>query len=183
MKTMMKRWMLILLFLGAPVITIAQSYHRLAASDFAGTPPPENGDIAYTNCYVGYTYDANRRNGNYAINFNLQLTLNTNKSYIRLDQVKDREMLRQILRHEQGHYNIAYLLKCEAYSVLTHHRYTANYQAEIINMFKQVETKYHKINADYEYQTQHMTNTQNQDKWNTWFSNQLDNVVVYNGVL
>lgn len=183
MKKMMKWWWVILLFLGAPVVTIAQSYHRLAASDFAGIPPAGNGDIAYTNCYVGYSYDVSRHNSNYVITFNVQFTLNTNKSYIRLDQVKDREMLQQILRHEQGHYNIAYLLKCEAYSVLTHHRYTANYQAEIINLFKQVEAKYHRINTDYEYQTQHMLNTQNQDKWNTWFANQLDNVVVYSGGL
>ncbi len=172
----MKRCILVILIFTMPFIGKAQSYHRLAARDFAGNPPADNGDIAYTNCYVGYSYNVSRRNGNYNIVFNLQLSLNTNQSYIRLEQVKTREMLDQILKHEQGHYNIAYLLKCEANSVLTHHHYTSNYQAEIIDLFKQVEAKYHKLNADYEYQTQHMLNIQNQDKWNGWFSHQLDNV-------
>ena len=60
--------------------------------------------------------------------------------------------------------------------MLTHHQYTANYHREIDYLFKQVEAKYQKMNADYEAMTEHMLNDQNQEKWNAWFSRQIDNV-------
>jgi hypothetical protein len=176
MKKTTKKYLLIILLSAAPGFVNAQSYHRLAARDFNGTPPPENGDIAYTNCHVDYTYQVIHRNNNYDISFNVLLNMDNNHSYIRLEHVSDREQLQQILRHEQGHYNIAFLLKCEAYSVLTRHRYTANYHREIDYLFKQVEAKYLKMNEDYESMTNHMLNTQSQDKWNAWFSRQIDNV-------
>jgi hypothetical protein len=155
---------------------MAQSYHRLAAGDFVGTPPPDNGDIAYTNCHVDYTYQVIHHDNNYDISFNVQLSMDNYRSYIRLDHVSGREQLQQILRHEQGHYNIAFLLKCEAYSVLTRHRYSSNYQREIAYLFSQVEAKYRKMNTDYENSTAHMLNVGNQEKWNAWFSRQIDNV-------
>ena len=167
---------MVLLLTAAPVFAGAQSYHRLAAADFGGNAPQYNGDIAYTNCHVDYTYEVIHKADNYDIRFYVQLTMDNDKSYIRLDQVNSREQQQQILRHEQGHYNIAYLLKCEAYTVLTHHRYTANYHNEIAYLFNQVQAKYQKLNSDYEASTNHMTNVLNQDKWNAWFSKQLDNV-------
>ena len=169
---------LLMLLLALPLATLAQPYHRLAARDFAGQPPANNGDIAYTNCYVSYNYDVTRHNGQYNIVFDVRLTMNKNRSYIRLDQVKSREHLLQVLQHEQGHYNMAFLLKCEAYSVLSRHHYTANYQAEIASLFKQVEMKYHRLNDAYEADTEHMTNTNNQEKWNAWFSAQINNVSI-----
>lgn len=159
-------------------VSVAQSYHRLAARDFAGTPATDAGFAAYTNCYVSYSYRASRYNGNYNIDFNVQLYLNTGKSWIRFNEVSTREMLMGVLKHEQGHYNIAYLMKSELYSVFTHHRYSSNYQAEIALLFKQVEAKYHQLNEDYENQTAHMANVQNQEKWNLWFGKQLDNVQI-----
>jgi hypothetical protein len=176
MKKITKIYLLVFLISTGPGFVIAQSYHRLAARDFAGTPPPENGDIAYTNCHVDYTYQVIHHNNDYDISFNVQLNMDNYHSYIRLDHVRDREQLLQILRHEQGHYNIAFLLKCEAYSVLTRHHYTANYHREIDYLYKQVEAKYLKMNEEYESMTDHMLNTQNQEKWNAWFSRQIDNV-------
>jgi hypothetical protein len=178
MKGIFVKWIVVLLLFSLPFTGMAQAYHRLAARDFAGTPPPDDAFAAYTYCYVNYFYNATRYNGNYTVSFNVQLMLGTNRSWIRFNQVKTRELLQEILRHEQGHYNIAYLMRNELYSVFTHHRYTANYQAEIAGLFKQVDAKYHKLNQDYENETQHMTDTANQEKWNTWFSKQLDNVEI-----
>jgi hypothetical protein len=176
MKKRTARRVIVFLFLCTPAVVRAQSYHRLAARDFTGSPPAENGDIAYTKCDVEYTYQVVRHNRDYDVTFDVRLNMDNYRSYIRLDHVSTRDQLQQILRHEQGHYNIAFLLKCEAYSVLTHHRYTANYHREIDYLFKQVEAKYQKMNADYEAMTEHMLNDQNQEKWNAWFSRQIDNV-------
>lgn len=180
MKLKTSAWLIIIgLFLfSAPLVSVAQSYHRLAARDFAGTPPTDEGFVAYTNCYVSYSYQPTRHNGIYNIDFDVRLYLNNNKSWIRFNQLKSREMLLNVLRHEQGHYNIAYLMRNELYSAFNHQRYTANYQAEISRIFKRVEAKYHQLNDDYENETQHMTHTQNQEKWDNWFSKQLDNAAI-----
>lgn len=163
-----------------PSLGMAQAYHRLSTRDFAGSPPSNDSFAAYTYCYVSYSYNTTRHNGNYNIDFNVQLLLNTDKSWIRFDQVKTREVLLNVLKHEQGHYNIAYLMRNELYSVFTHHRYTSNYQMEIATLFRAVDIKYHKLNDDYETETQHMSDLHNQEKWNAWFSKQLDNAEIAN---
>jgi hypothetical protein len=155
-------------------LAVAQPYHRLTPRDFAGNPA-DDGFAAYTNCYVSYSYNTSRRNGVYNVNFNVQVFLNSNRSWIRFSDVKTQEDMQSILTHEQGHYNMAYLMKNELYSVFNHHRYTSNYQAEIAALFRQVDAKYHQLNTDYETQTQHMANYRNQQKWNLWFSKQLNN--------
>jgi hypothetical protein len=161
-----------MLFLFIPFLSVGQSYHRLTANDFAGTPNDAS-FLAYTYCYVSYSYNAVKHNGNYNIDFNVQMEFNPNRSWIRFDQVKGPDMLQNILKHEQGHYNIAYLMKGELYSVLSRHRYGANYQNEIEVLFNAVQTKYYKLNAQYEAQTEHMNNGLNQEKWNQWFNRQL----------
>ncbi len=178
MKKMIKRWVVLVLIFVSPFFASAQYYHRLAANDFQGTPPSGDDVMAYTNCTVTYTYQVVHHNDQYDIDFTVDMQLNKDKSYIRLNEVTDRDMLLHILRHEQGHYNIAYLMKCELYSVLKRHRYTANYHQEIAALYNQVNYKYQKINADYERQTDHMQNDTKQTEWNAWFSHALDNAPV-----
>jgi hypothetical protein len=173
----MRLSIIVLLFI-LPYSLKAQYYQRLAARDFTGTPPAGENFLAYTNCNVQYTYQVTRHNGQYSLDFDVEVVFNKDKSYIRFNNVSGNDMLLHVLRHEQGHYNIAYLMKCELSSVFKHHHYSANYEQEIVYLFKQVETKYHKINEDYENQTQHMQNDASQEKWNAWFSRALDSVPV-----
>jgi len=166
-------------FLGAaflfllPFLTHAQPYRKLTTRDFMGAPASD-GFAAYTYCYVSYSYQPTRHNGNYNIDFNVQLNMSPAKSWISYAQVNNTTLLKDVLKHEQGHYNIAYLMKNELYSVLSHHRYTANYQSEIAALFREIDSKYHKLNADYEAETQHMADIRGQLKWDQWFSKQLD---------
>ncbi|WP_448701436.1 hypothetical protein ACFGVR_04520 [Mucilaginibacter sp. AW1-3] len=173
-----KQWVILCLFFLVPFLASAQYYHRLAASDFQGSPTAGDQALAYTNCDVQYTYQAVKHNNVYNVDFNVELVFNRDKSFIRLNWVKDQDMLLQVLRHEQGHYNIAYLLRAELYKAFKRAHYTDNYQQEIAAIFKQVNTKYQKINADYERQTLHMQNDAKQDEWNAWFSRAIDNTPV-----
>lgn len=158
-----------------PLISKAQPYRHLAPRDFAGAPPTDSYFAAYTCCYVHYSYTTTRHNGIYNVGFDVQLEFNGQKSYIRFDQINNNTTLTDILDHEQGHYNIAWLMRNELYTVLSHHHYTANYEYEIASLFRGVDIKYHKMNDDYESQTLHMTNHKNQLKWDTWFNRQLNN--------
>ena len=160
-----------------PFLTHAQPYRKLSTRDFTGTPP-NDGFAAYTYCYVSYSYQPTKRNGNYNIDFNVQLLMNPAKSWIRYAQVDNPNDLQDVLKHEQGHYNIAYLMRNELYSVFSRHRYTSNYQAEIVSLFREVDARYHKLNIDYETETQHMANIHNQQKWDLWFSRQLNNIEI-----
>jgi hypothetical protein len=174
MKIKSSLWAMSVLFLFIlPNAGMAQSYRRLTTRDFAGIPAADNTFAAYTYCYVSYSYNTTRHNGNYNVDFNVQVLLNSSRSWMRFDQVTTREMMADVLKHEQGHYNIAYLMRNELYSILSHHRYTANYQYEIASLFKDVDAKYHKLNNDYETQTQHMADYKNQQKWDAWFNKQL----------
>jgi len=173
-----KRWVILFLISGTPFLARAQYYHRLAASDFQGAPSAGDQALAYTNCNVQYTYQAIKHNNTYTVDFNVELVFNRDKSFIRLNWVKDQDMLLHVLRHEQGHYNIAYLMRVELYKAFKRARYTDNYQQEIAGIFKQVDAKYQKLNADYERQTLHMQNDAKQDEWNAWFSRAIDNTPV-----
>ncbi|OCX51157.1 hypothetical protein BEL04_20835 [Mucilaginibacter sp. PPCGB 2223] len=161
----------------------AQYYRRLAASDFQGVPSAGNQALAYTDCDVKYTYQATGRNNSYSVDFNVQLVFNRDKSFIHLNWIKDQDMLLQVLRHEQGHYNIAYLMRAELYRAFRQAHYTANYAQEIGAIFRQVDAKYQKINADYERQTMHMQNDIKQEEWNAWFSRAIDNAPVRGSAL
>ncbi len=90
--------------------TNAQSYHQLTMNDFEGIPRTKNGSIiAYTNCSIDFRYMANKEKNYYRLDFNIQLTLNHNKSWMDKQKISSAEMLSEILKHEQGHYLIAYL--------------------------------------------------------------------------
>ncbi len=178
MKKITTRWIVLFLLFSFPIFANAQYYHRLAATDFEGSPPRGTNFLAYTHCSVTYNYQVTQYNNRYDVDFDVQIDLNKDKSYIRLNEVKDLDMLHHVLMHEQGHYNIAYLLKCELAKVFKSHRYTANYQNEITTLFTQVNDKYQHLNDEYERQTEHMQNDANQEKWNAWFSRAIDNTPV-----
>lgn len=176
MNTSISLWVMVAAFLlFLPNLSKAQAYRKLTTSDFVGIPPANEAFAAFTYCDVNYSYNAVKHNGVYNITFSVEMLFNPYKSWIRFDQVSGQNILEYVLKHEQGHYNIAYLMKNELYGVLTHYKYTANYQSEIEILFKGVREKYHKINAAYEAETQHMNHVKNQEKWNVWFDRHLTN--------
>lgn len=162
------------LLLLTPFLSKAQPYRKLSVADFTGVPPTDNYFAAYTFCYVHYSYTATRRNGIYNLVFDVQLEFNGQRSWIRRDQINSNTTLANVIDHEQGHYNIAWLMRNELNYILSHHRYTANYQNEITNLFKGVDAKYRKLNDDYENQTIHMTDRKKQLRWDNWFNTKLN---------
>jgi hypothetical protein len=153
----------------------AQSFHQLAIDDFAGVPRENSrGVIAYTNCTIDFRYEATRKNGYYSLDFNIRLILNNNKSWMDKGRVKSREMLAEILKHEQGHYTIAYLEQQELLRQVGRTRFGANYQAEAMNIFNHIDAKYKQLNYDYDEDTQHMINRTQQSSWDAYFKKRLE---------
>lgn len=153
---------------------LAQPYRQLTAADFQGAPHPDRGSIAYTNCSIDFKYIAQRQNGFYRLNFNIRLILNSYKSWIDISRVKSPEMLAEILKHEQGHYIIAYMEQQEMLRELSKTRFGADYQQAAMEIFNRIDAKYHQLNLDYDEDTVHMTNRVQQHSWDVFFRRRLE---------
>ena len=152
----------------------AQSFHQLTANDFWGTPRANAGGVvAYTNCTIDYRYQARREGGGYRLNFNIRLILNNNKSWLDKSQVSTPQQMTEILKHEQGHYTIAFLEQQELLRIVGRTRFSNNYNYEAMAIFNRIDAKYKQLNADYDEDTAHMTDRKQQHSWDVYFQQKL----------
>ncbi len=153
----------------------AQAYHQLTINDFQGVPPYTNGSvIAYTNCSISFRYDAHRERNYYQLNFDINLKLNRDKSWMDKQRVTSTVMLAEILKHEQGHYLIAYMEQQELLRTVGKTVFYADYQSQAQNIFNRIDAKYKQINSAYDEDTQHMTNREQQHSWDAYFKKRLE---------
>ena len=152
----------------------AQPYLRLTANDFEGMPHPHSGVIAYTNCTIDFHYTANREDGYYHLTFNIQLLVNRERSWMDKERITSPGMLAEILKHEQGHYNIAYMEQQEMLRELSKTHFGADYQRTVTAIFNRIDAKYKQLNLDYDEDTAHMTNRVQQHSWDVYFRRKLE---------
>jgi hypothetical protein len=152
----------------------AQSYQQLTIDDFQGVPRSSTGVIAYTNCTIDFHYEATRKDGYYSLNFNIRLIMNRDRSWMDKSRVTSQQMLTEILKHEQGHYTIAYLEQQELLRTVGKTRFGADYQFAANNIFNRIDAKYKQLNYDYDEDTQHMVNRAQQNSWDMYFRKRLE---------
>lgn len=164
----------LMLLLIAALPVQAQNYRQLTADDFQSAPLANSrGVIAYTNCSINFSYQPTLSNNTYILNFNVILTINRDRSWIDKSRVTSRELMTEILKHEQGHYNIAYLQQQEVLRTLTRSRFTSNYKQEAMAIFNRIDAKYKQLNIDYDEDTEHSQNHQQQHSWDVYFNKRL----------
>jgi hypothetical protein len=152
-----------------------QSFHQLTIDDFQGIPSNDRqGVIAYTNCTIDFRYEAHRERNYYRLDFDIRLILNNNKSWMDKRRVTSDEMLDEILRHEQGHYLIAYLEQQELLRTVSKTVFYSDYQHVAKNIFDRIDAKYKQLNYNYDEDTQHMLNRTQQQSWNAYFKKRMD---------
>lgn len=153
----------------------AQGFRQLTVDDFRSAPLANGrGVVAYTNCSINFSYQATLSNNIYRLNFNVILTMNRDKSWIDRSRVFSQSLMTEILKHEQGHYNIAYLEQQEVIRAMTRARFTANYKAEAMAIFNRIDVKYKQLNLDYDEDTEHSQNKQQQHSWDVYFNKRLE---------
>src|ERR1700759_1343703 len=101
-------------------VASAQAIHRMTEDDFQGIPRQNTGTIAYTNCSIRFTYKARREKNFYILDFNIGVNINTDKSWIDKRRITSDDMLDEVLKHEQGHYIIAYMEQQELLRTVSH---------------------------------------------------------------
>jgi hypothetical protein len=82
--------------------------------------------------------------------------------------------LADYLKRIIGHYNIAYLEQQEVIRTMTRTRFTSNYRQEAMNIFNSIDAKYKQLNIDYDEDTRHMQNRQQQRSWDIYFNKRLE---------
>jgi hypothetical protein len=152
----------------------AQPYRNLTVDDFKGPRTAENaGDIAYTNCTIEFSYIAKKEKNYYALTFTVRLIMNDDQSWMDMNRITSKEMMAEILKHEQGHYNIAYMEQQEILRTVARTVFYANYASVATNIFNTIDAKYRQLNLDYDADTQNSTNRVQQRSWDAYFQKRL----------
>ncbi|MCC8424969.1 hypothetical protein [Mucilaginibacter sp. UR6-11] len=149
------------------------AYRQLTADDFRGAPRPSAGSIAYTNCTIDFHYHAVGGDNNYRLTFDVQVIMQHDKSWIDKRRITSDRMLTEVLKHEQGHYNIAFMEQQEILREAARTRFTSNYKAQASALFDRIHTKYEHLNANYDDDTRHMLDATQQHSWDVYFQRRL----------
>jgi hypothetical protein len=163
----------VLALTGINTAVAQEGYHQLTVNDFRGVPRPNDGSVAYTQCSIDFNYRVRGENNNYRLTFNVKLVLDRNNSWLDNRRALSPQMLAEILKHEQGHYTIAYMEQQEVLREAARTHFTANYQAEANTLFNRIHTKYERLNSNYDDDTQHMCNRNQQHSWDVYFKKRL----------
>jgi hypothetical protein len=152
----------------------AQTFHQLTIDDFKGVPHTDQFTVAYTNCSINFHYQAHRERNYYQLDFDIGLTLNNYKSWIDKKRLTSNEVMAEVLRHEQGHYTIAYMEQQELLRAVRKTVFYGDYQTVAQAIFNRIDAKYKQLNLDYDADTQHMQSRAQQQSWNAYFKKRLD---------
>ncbi|MCC8410371.1 hypothetical protein LJ707_15625 [Mucilaginibacter sp. UR6-1] len=154
-----------------------QGYKTLTVNDFQGTPRRSNfAAVAYTNCSISYNYSVKRIKGVFRIDFEVGMVMNRDRSWLDRTRVKTPEMLAEVLRHEQGHYDIAYLQQQEVLRTFNRTQFGRDYSMVIADIFNRIDAKYQQMNKDYEDDTNHMQNRAQQAVWDRYLQKKVSNM-------
>ncbi|HZY39503.1 MAG TPA: hypothetical protein VFE53_22760 [Mucilaginibacter sp.] len=156
----------------------AQPYRRLTPADFRGAARPGNfAEVAETSCTIEYAYTARRENDYYVLSFNIRLIMNNDQSWMDRSRVNTPALMAEILKHEQGHYNISYLEQQELLRTVSRTVFRDNYKQEANAIFERVDAKYRQLNLDYDNDTQNSMNKVQQHSWDAYFARALSSVL------
>ena len=153
------------------VINGEQTNRPLTWDDYWAAPDPFSSHFAYTYWNISYKYDAFDFKGDTAkwkVIISVELG---NNSWTRKGKVTD-----TLLRHEQGHFNIGILCAMEIQKKVDHTAFFRyDYHARLMAMIKEIIEKYRKIELQYDKETEHFINREQQWKWDSFFVTKIKN--------
>lgn len=154
------------------MLTAKAQYKLLNVNDFQGSPQ-RNGHVAYTNCTIDFSYQPTSMGRFYQLAFNIRVVMNKDRSWIDRSRITSNEMMADILKHEQGHYALAYMMQQEMLRVFNNTRYGSNYEQQVNTIFAAIKSKYQQLNNDYDEDTNHSIDRKQQVAWDLYFRQQL----------
>jgi|SRR6185503_1470342 len=156
----------------------AQPFRKLTADDFRGIANPGNtNEVAITNCSIEYSYTARRENDYYILSFNIKLIMNADQSWMDWRRISTPALRAEILKHEQGHYNISYMEQQELLRTVSHTVFRSDFRQVADAIFDRLEAKYRQLNLDYDADTQNSMNRVQQHSWDNYFARTLSSMI------
>lgn len=154
------------------IINGEETLRKLQWFDFTGKPDNPSPFYAYTSWKLKSRMgDVQFKNDSVIIkSFEVQLELDSVKSWVKTDKATD-----ELLLHEQGHFNFGILCMNEIRATQKKMSFTlAKFQSELQELFRTHVKKYKDMEAKYDQETSHGKNKEQQEKWNTFFQQQLN---------
>ncbi len=151
-------------------ISGAEGNRDLIWSDFKGKPDAGSPYFAYTIWNINYKYsDVNfKEDSATLVDFTVILELDADSWVKHGDESDD------LLKHEQGHFDIAHLAMLEIIQSFKNVRFSpVNTKTEINNSFTAIIDEYKAIEIKYDDETQHGTNLPVQNKWSEFIKEQF----------
>ena len=143
---------------------------QLTAADFKGVPDPHSGYLATTFTHLTYQY---RRQTPCTDKDKTRFQFETsiavgNKSWMRFDRIKSKQLLQELLDHEQGHYDIAAALADKLQKKLSSLCFDRNnFARQIDSAYKSTSSYYDTLQTRYDVETNHGLDREIQAKWKT----------------
>lgn len=146
------------------------SRRLLTAADFKGNPDPRSDYLATTFTHLTYQYRRQTSCGEKdKIRFQFETSITVgDKSWMKWDKIRSKQLLRELLDHEQGHYDIAVAFADKLQKTLSSTCFNRNgFARQIDSVYKSVNSYYDTLQARYDAQTDHGQNREIQAKWKT----------------
>ncbi len=122
-----------------------------------------------------YSYLTKIRGNQLNIDFSFVAGIDSEKSWVKRKRIKNKEISKQLLNHEQGHVLINYLLLKEGELKIRNQKYTlSNYKKLIQLNAKQISKKYSDMQITYDDQTKHGSDLAAQRKWDNLIQEELN---------
>jgi hypothetical protein len=155
--------------LNAKEVIYFKSNKKLTWADFLGTPPPPSSVAAITSSGFGYTADMKSTNGKGVINISIYCYFSKPKSWVRI-----KNKTAYILEHEQHHFDASYIAAmCFMTKVKSANITIENMNEVLGKLYKEASTAMHKMQDDYDTETNNGLNKEKQAQWNNYFVNKL----------
>ena len=137
--------------------------------------PDSNHFAAVTSNRISYRYQYRNKH----LIFWIQTYFNYSKSWIQKPFIKNK----QILKHEQGHFDLAEIESRNFATALHNYSFTDNFKEEIPMVFKVILNDLKAIQARYDEQTKHGTDSDAQKQWNIEIEKLLNSLSPADGTL
>jgi len=142
---------------------------RLTWEDFKGKPNPKSEFKAETNWRLAYTYRLKTRNGELFPTYYVDTYFVHNDSWLK--EGKETPLL---LRHEQGHFDIAEVCARDLRMRFEKHELTSDdHQQEIQAIFQTLLDDCYEMQQAYDRDTDHGLNKEQQKAWDKKIGNEL----------
>lgn len=142
---------------------------------FKGKADARSPFFALTAMTWKYSYESTIYRNRVAIKLKNEISIDKDRSWVKLDKIKDPQVSASLLHHEQGHVNIQYILYSEAERVLKNRNYSVkNYKAQISQLANEISNYFDTMQRNYDEETEHGSNHKMQARWDKIIADKME---------